>query len=433
MKKIAIIGAGYTGLAMAKKLIENGFDVTIFEKENDIGGIAQTVNLYDKEIEKHYRHIFKSDKYVINLLKELNLLDKLKWIETKMGYYTNNSIYTFGTPISLLKFKPLNYIEKIRFGLSIINIRLIKNYKNLEKYTAKEWIINNYGKKIYETIWEPLLNSKFGNEKEIISMSWLWGKICLRSSSSTLNGEKLGYLKGSYGLLTKKIEQYLKERNCKIYTNMLVENVLKKDNMWEINSGKIKEKFDVVVSTVAYPITQNIFHNYLDEEELEKINKLEYTCAKTLVLISKKSLTNYYWINIGDNTFPFGGVIEHTNMISKEEYNNKNIIYISNYMYKDQNLYKMQPKELINYYFPFIKKLNKNFKISDIEEVLCYEEDFAQPIIKKEYSEKILNSKLNAKGLYVAGMAQIYPEDRGMNYAIKIGEEVAIEIIDTYK
>ena len=207
MKKIAIIGAGYTGLTIAKELINKGYDVSIFEKDNNIGGIAQTIGTFDTMLEKHYRHIFKSDSYVLKLLDELNLADQLQWNETKMGYYTNNKIFHFGTPISLLKFKPLNLWQKFLFGLSIIHIKLIKNYKKLEIYTAEEWITKKYGNKVYKTVWEPLLISKFGKDKSQISMSWLWGKICLRSSSTTTNGEKLGYLKGSYGVLTEKLRK----------------------------------------------------------------------------------------------------------------------------------------------------------------------------------------------------------------------------------
>lgn len=423
-KNVAIIGAGYTGLAIAKRLIENGCTVEIFEESNEIGGIAKSIDIEGAKLEKHYRHIFKSDKYVIDLIKELGIYEKLKWPETKMGYFTDDLIYAFGTPITLLTFKPLSFLDKMKFGFCIINIKLIKNYKKLEKITAEEWIKSRYGKNVYEKIWEPLLISKFGENKDKISMAWLWGKICLRSSSTTMKGERLGYLEGSYETLTNALEEYLKNNNCKIHNNKSVNSIQKNENnKWIINTEK--EEFDCVVSTTAYPITQKIYKQYLSEEENSIMNKLEYTSAKTLMIVSNKSFSKYYWINIGDKSIPFGGIIEHTNMIDKKEYNGKNIIYISNYMYKTDKLYKMKAEELIEEYFKAMQKINPKFSKNDIEKVLVFEEEYAQPIIKTNYSNDKIEIKLNEKGLYVSSMAQIYPEDRGMNYAIKTGYETA--------
>ena len=239
-KKVAIIGAGYTGLSCAKKLCENGFDVTIFEATNEIGGIAKCIDCYNTKIEKHYRHIFKSDRYVIKLIKELGIDNRLKWNETQMAYYSKDGIYKFGTPISLLKYKPLNLKEKIKFGTSIIKIKLIKDYKEIEKYTANEWICKNCGESVYKKIWKPLLVSKFGDKEKEISMSWLWGKIKLRSSSSTFKGEKLGYIEGSFDILTQKLKEDLLKNNCKILYNEKVEKVEKNNDSYIVKTRKIK-------------------------------------------------------------------------------------------------------------------------------------------------------------------------------------------------
>ena len=180
--KIAIIGAGYSGMTMAKELIENGYEVTIFEKNNYVGGMCDTVEICGTRLEKYYRHIFKSDKEAIQLIKELGLEDELVWPGTKMGYLSDNKIYEFGTPISLLKFKPISFINKIRFGANVLNIKFIKDYKKIEKYTAEEWLKPRIGERAYSKIWEPLLISKFGEQKSKVSMAWLWGKIKLRST-----------------------------------------------------------------------------------------------------------------------------------------------------------------------------------------------------------------------------------------------------------
>lgn len=162
--KIGIIGAGYSGLTIAKELEKNGQEVIIFEKNNYVGGMVDTVSICGTKLEKYYRHIFKSDKEAISLIEEMGLKDELIWPSTKMGYLTNREIYEFGTPISLLKFKGLSLIQKLRFGFNVIHIKLINDYKKLEKETAENWLKTRIGKDAYSKIWEPLLISKFGEK-----------------------------------------------------------------------------------------------------------------------------------------------------------------------------------------------------------------------------------------------------------------------------
>ena len=434
MKKIAIIGSGYTALSLAKKLVEEkskDIEVTIFEKTDEIGGIAKCIDAYGTRLEKHYRHIFKSDKYVLELLEDLGLSDKMQWPETKMAYYSEKGLYAFGTPFTLLKYKPLSFIEKMIFGFSIVKIKLMKDYKKIEKYTAEEWMIKNCGEKIYQKIWEPLLFSKFGNEKSKISMSWLWGKINLRSTSGTLEGERLGYLDGSYDVLTQKLNEFLLSNNCKILLNEEVTKVSKENNIFLLETKEgVKEKFDFVVNTACYDITKNIFDSNLTDEEKKKMENLKHTSAKTLVIYTTQSFSKFYWTNIGDKSIPFGGIIEHTNMIDKEKYQGTNIIYISNYMDKNDKLFSMNENELFDEYLPYLQKINPEFKKENVKKLEIYEELYAQPVITTNYSDSKIDEEITEKGIYMGTMAQIYPEDRGMNYAIRTGYEIADKILE---
>lgn len=422
MKKVLILGAGYTGMSAAKKLLENGFkDITIYEKEDYVGGMAKCIEFENTYIEKHYRHIFKSDKYVIDLINQMNLSEKLIWPKTKMGYYTQNNIYAFGQPLTLLTFKPFNLFQKIRFGISYIKIKMTNNVEKLEEITAKDWLIKNCGNYIYETIWEPLLDQKFGNKKEEISMAWLWGKICLRSSSLSLNREELGYLKGSFELLTNKLKEYLISNGVKICLNSEVNEIKYDNNKWNV----LENRFDIIITTLPYHINIKLFKYFLTESEKKKMELVKYTSARTMILYLKNSLSDYYWLNIGDKSVPFGGVIEHTNLINSQNYNGKNIVYISNYMYKDNELYSLNKEELLERYMVALNKIYKNFSKDDIIDYKVFSEEYAQPIIEKNYSNIKMPYNLSKKGLYMATMPQIYPEDRGMNYAIKSGYEIA--------
>ena len=136
-KKIAIIGAGYTGLSAAKKLLNEGFEVTIYEKDKEPGGMTRTISVAGTEIEEYYRHIFKCDKYVIDLIDELELKHKLKWLKAKMGYHIKDKNYRFGQPLTLLTFKPLGLIQKIRFRYRSCKTKAYKRLEKIRKYYCR--------------------------------------------------------------------------------------------------------------------------------------------------------------------------------------------------------------------------------------------------------------------------------------------------------
>lgn len=432
--KIGIIGAGYSGLTIAKELEKNGQDVTIFEKNNYVGGMVDTVEICGTRLEKYYRHIFKSDREAIKLIKEMGLENELIWPATKMGYLTNKRAYLFGTPISLLKYKPLKLIQKLRFGFNVIHIKLINDYKKLEKVTAEKWLKDRIGDKVYSQVWEPLLISKFGEKKDQISMAWLWGKIKLRSTSSTPEGEQLGYIKGSYQKLTDNFYKYLLNKNVDIKLETSVKEVIKDNDKYIVkytrNEKEEKEEFDVIVSTIDYKGFEKLFNKYMNEEEKQKIQKVNYTSARTMMIVANKSFSPFYWLNIGDNDIPFGGIIEHTNFIDKSNYDNNHILYISNYMTEDNKLYNVSKEELLKEYMKSLTKINKEFTMENIKDYYVFDEKYAQPIIECNYSEYIMDDKLEKERIYLCTMPQIYPEDRGMNYAIKLGSKVANEVLE---
>ncbi len=435
--KIGIIGAGYSGLTIAKELIEKGQDVTIYEKQPYVGGMVDTIEIFDTKLEKYYRHIFKSDKEVIQLIKDMGLEKELIWPATKMGYLTNKRPYLFGTPISLLKFKPLNFIQKLRFGFNVIHIKLINDYKKLEKVTAEKWLKDRIGDKVYSQVWEPLLISKFGEKKDKISMAWLWGKIKLRSTSTTPEGEQLGYIKGSYQKLTDNLYKFLIDKKVNIKLETSVNEVIKQNDKYIIeynsNGKKEKEEFDIIVSTIDYRSFEKLFNKYMNSEEKNKIEKVNYTSARTMMIVTNKSFSPFYWLNIGDNDIPFGGIIEHTNFIDKSNYNNNHILYISNYMTEDNKLYNLSKEELLKEYMKSLTKINKEFTMKNIKDYYVFDEKYAQPIIECNYSEYIMDDKLQNEKIYLCTMPQIYPEDRGMNYAIKSGISIANKILEENK
>jgi len=251
-------------------------------------------------------------------------------------------------------------------------------------------------------------------------MAWLWGKIKLRGSSKENGREALGYFDGSIGVLLHKLEDKLIKNGCNIILDSEVQRIDKKSK-FNIITKLGESTYDGVISTIPLPEFIRISRGMLPNSYIEEKKSIEYTAVSCMILLLKRQLSKYYWLNIGDESIPFGGLIEHTNMIGKKVYKGNNILYISNYLYKDNAYFDMDIEDLLDQYIPHIKKINPKFDKSWINDKFLFKDVFAQPIIKKGYLSIKPELETPIEGLYVANMCSIYPEDRGVNYAIKYG------------
>ena len=436
--KIAIIGAGATGLAAAYELCKHGHQVVIYEKDSFLGGHASTFQIGDARLERGYHHWFTNDTNIIELVNEIGLGHQIRWIEPKVGTLHDGKIYNFVTPIDLLKFTPLKLIDRLRLGLSTFYLQLQKRWRNFEHITAVEWLSKYAGKQAYEIFWRPMLRGKFGdNHYRHVGMTWVWGKIHTRVASRDrgMLKEKLGYPIGSFGEIFEKLQQIIIEQGGEINLSTQIHEIIIENNRAtgvRINLPNKKssvQKFDAIIVTTPSHIFSKLVP-YLPQDYAAKLMSLSYLSAVIMILILKRPLSNMYWLNIADRSIPFVGVIEHTNLISTKFYNNKHIVYLSNYLDTNNPLYNMNHNELLQEYIPHINKINPQFKSSWIETSYHYKINDAQPIIETNYSSKILDHKTPFEFLYLANTTQIYPQDRGTNYSVKIGQTVANMLID---
>lgn len=438
--KIAIIGAGATGLAAAYELCKHGHQVVIYEKDSFLGGHASTFQIGDTHLERGYHHWFTNDTNIIDLVDEIGLGHQIRWVEPKVGTLYDGKIYNFVTPVDLLKFTPLKLIDRLRLGLSTFYLQLQKRWRNFEHITAVEWLSKYAGKQAYEIFWRPMLRGKFGdNHYKNVGMAWVWGKIHTRVASRNrgMMKEKLGYPIGSFGEIFEKLQQIIIEQGGEFNLSTQIHEIIIENNRAtgvRINLSDKKymvEKFDAIIVTTPSHIFSKLVPS-LPHDYATKLMNLNYLSAVIMILILKHPLSKMYWLNIADRSIPFVGVIEHTNLISSKFYNNKHIVYLSNYLDTNNPLYNMDHNELLQEYIPHINKINPQFELSWIETSYHYKINDAQPIIETNYSSKILDHKTPFDFLYLANTTQIYPQDRGTNYSVKIGQTVANMLIDDH-
>ncbi len=432
--RVAVIGGGLAGLVAADRLLSGGLSVTVFEKFPEAGGLVGVVSVGGTPLERYYHHLFTSDVDYVSFAKEFGLEKDLLWLKSRMGFLSGGRLYDFGTPASLLSFTPLGLRGRLEFILSTLKLRSDADWKGLEGETAMGWMRRKgYGRAL-EAVWGPLLRQKYGRRAEDVGLVWLWGKIALRTRSrdKTGLGERLGYLRGSFGRGVAAVLARVKARGGDVRTSRPVRLVQRRGGGFDVTSlGGVAggtETFDLVLSTVAIPELLRLAPD-LPEDIRKTWGAISYCHALCPILELDRSLSPYYWLNVGDDTMPFGGVIEHTNFLSPSDYGGRHVVYLSNYVLPDDPRWKMRDEDLWAAYLPALKVINPAFDESWILAKQIGRAEYAQPIVVPHYSKLLPSLETPVAGLWSACMAQTYPEDRGQNYAIRIGREAADAIL----
>ncbi len=437
--KVGIIGAGALGLSAAYELGLRGHETHVFERDSFLGGQASTFDVGGGRLERGYHHLFRSDTDMVDLIDELGLSPKLHWIESKVGLFHGDRIWNFASPKDLLTFKPLGLLDRFRLGLVTLYLQKTKNWRKFEGVTARDWVEKRAGKRPYEVIWEPMLRGKFGKHYDEVSMAWLWGKIFLRVASRERlwEREKLGYPIGSFAEIFEALDRRIREMGSGVSLSTGVKRVVVEEGRaagLEVGPpGAPPElhRFDAVIATTPSFVFTRLVPK-LPQSYLDKLTGVTYLAAVLAILVLDRPLTAKYWLNIADRTIPFVGVIEQTNFVDPSLYGGNHVVYLTNYPAAADPIYRMSPEELLEEYLPHLLRLNPEFNRSWIREYHHHKVDAAQPIIGVNYGQRIPDNRTPIPGLYLANTTQIYPEDRGTNYSVRLGRQVARMVLEDH-
>lgn len=425
-----IIGGGFTGLAAAYDLTRAGHKVTVLEADSYVGGLAGAFETDGERLDRFYHHWFTNDLEVMGLIADLGLSDEVVVNPTNTGVYYNRSVFKLSTPLDLLKFTPLPFIDRIRLGILTLRARRVKDWKVLEHKTAAEWLRALGGERVYKVMWEPLMQGKFGPYAEKISAVWMWNKLKLRGGSRGKAGEeRLAYFKGSFARLAEATADAVTAAGGDVRVNTPVERFYRReDGRWVAQGPWGSVESDELIATPALPLIADMIEDWASPDYLAALRRIEYIGNVCLVLQLDRSLSSTYWLNVNDPSFPYVGVIEHTNFEKPETYAGDHVVYLSKYLPHTEALYLMSPQEVLDYSLPYLQTMFPAFERSWIKDYKVWKARWSQPVVEKRYSELIPSVQGPLPGLHICSMAQIYPEDRGTNYAIREGRKLAQEL-----
>lgn len=427
-KDLTIIGGGITGLATAYIAAKAGRKVRVLEASPKLGGLLNTFEIQGSRLEFYYHHFFTHDAELNWLIKDLGIQNKLIFKETSMGVFRNNKIFNFNGPADLLKFSPIGFFDKMRFAFSSLYLGKFADWKKFEGVPAIKWLRKWAGKGTTKSLWEPLLNIKFGPYAEVVPLSWLVGRLRQRMNSRKGGDERLGYLEGSLQTLLDSLVSKLEEMGVELHVATPVESVVI-DNS-QIKSVKTPNQEFVdsqYIFTIPTPIISKLFKEH-DKNYSNDLDRVEYFGAICTILEMDKSLSDIYWLNVADDDYPFGGVIEQTNFIGPEHYKGKHIAYLSRYFAHSEDIAKMNKDEVRTEMLKGVERMFPAFKAEDVTDVHIFRTDFAATVCDLNFSDKVHSVSMPFKNGYIANMAHLYPDERSTNNSIRVAAELCKEL-----
>jgi len=428
--KIAIIGAGFAGMSAAYDLIKAGHEVTVLESAEHVGGLAGGFKEphWDWSVEKFYHHWFQSDSSMLGLIEELGWMDKVMFPRPLTVMLYKDKWYPFDSIVNALLFPGLGFgLNKIRFGFVGLFLRLTKNWRSLEKTTADAWMLKWAGKKVYEQMWKPLLIGKFGPFYKDVNMAWMWARIHARTS-------RLGTFEGGFQKFADMFAAKLRGMGVEIKLGTQVKFIKQNpEKGLMIDAGGRVESYDKVLVTTSPGLMAKLCPD-LPENYLKGLLELKSMGAvvMTLSLKHQLSMQGYYWFNLPkDAGYPMLALVEHTNFVSKDHFGGDHIVYAGDYLEVGHEYFAMTDEELLERFIPALQKFNPEFTRDWVNKIWVWKTNYAQPVPLVNHSKNIPAVQTPIEGLFFASMSQVYPWDRGTNFAVEIGRRAARMMLES--
>jgi protoporphyrinogen oxidase len=428
----AIVGGGMLGMTLAYRLAQQGQSVTLFESAPELGGLASAWQLEDITWDKHYHVTLLSDLTLRSLLRELNLEQDMKWVETKTGVYADGTLYSVSNAIEFLQFPPLRWIDKLRLGFTILYGARIENWKRLETIPVTTWLKRWSGDRTFQKFWLPLLKAKLGENYKIASASFIWSTIArLYAARRTgLKKELFGYLPGGYARILKRFGEVLQE------TGVVVQLGDRITQVEQLPTGKLKlhsqngqtTTFGQVVITTAAPIAAKLCPQ-LSTSEQNRLKGIQYQGILCASVLLKNPLSSYYVTNITESWVPFTGVIEMTALVDPKEFGGRSLVYLPKYVPSDDEAFNVSDKVLQEQFIQALEQMYPEFHSSHAIGFQVSRVKYVVAVPTLNYSKKLPPMHTSIPGLHIINSAHILNGTLNVNETVQLAEQAVVDLL----
>ncbi|WP_339856788.1 NAD(P)/FAD-dependent oxidoreductase [uncultured Nisaea sp.] len=421
-QRIAVLGAGPMGLAVAYQLTLDGHQPVLFEADDRIGGMTATFDFNGLDIERYYHFHCTSDEDFLQALDELGIADRMRWTETKMGYWYQERLQTWGTPIALLKFQGLSFLGKFRYGLHAFLATKRTDWRPLDTVEATGWIKRWVGAEAYEILWRRLFEYKFYEYSGSLSAAWIWSRIRrIGRSRYNLFREKLGYLEGGSGTFLTAMKAAIESKGGEIRLETPVEKVIISDRkVVGVQTGGKVEPFEKVISTIPLPFVPRIIPD-LPADILDKFKALKNIAVVCVIAKLRKAVTENFWLNTNDPEMDIPGLVEYTNLRPLDHH----VVYVPFYLPGEHPLFAEPDETFLEKVRRYLKKINPALNDDDFIDLYASRYRYAQPVCEPGHLDNLPSVALPVQGLWVADTSYYYPEDRGISESTGFGRAMA--------
>lgn len=425
-QRVAVLGAGPMGLAVAYQLARDGHKPVVFEADDRVGGMTAAFDFSGTTIERYYHFHCISDHAFLKVLDELGLASKMRWVETKMGYWYQNRLQPWGNPIALLKFKGLSLTAKFRYGLHAFLSTKRNDWNPLDNVEATGWIKRWVGAEAWEVLWKRLFDYKFYHYTDNLSAAWIWSRIRrIGRSRYSLFREKLGYLDGGSDTLLQALKADIEKHGGIICLKSPVNRVIiEHGKVQGVVCGEEIQRFDKVISTVPLPYVPSLMPD-LPQDILARFAALKNVAVVCVIAKLRKPLTENFWLNTNDPEMDIPGLVEYTNLRPMNEH----IVYVPFYMPGEHPKFAEPDQAFLDKVRRYLKKINPTLNDEDFIDIRASRYRHAQPICDPGYLDRLPPVSLPVQGLWVADTSYYYPEDRGISESIDFGRNMARDAV----
>ncbi len=420
---VAVIGAGIAGLAAAYRLSQRGFQVTLIERRRKPGGLARCIELGSGRIECYYHFICGGDRYLIKLAGELGL--EIRWRPAPVGQWINGRLWPFSTALDLLRFAPLSLSGRLRMGLHAAKCQKMKSWQHLDRLTAKQWLLDTVGSEVYEKVWRPLLEIKFGPYHDRVSAAWLWHRIWRVGTSrrSALRPDIMGHIVGGSCALFDALIDRLSSAGAEVNLGCNAQALCRTPSGLTVRTDRGELSCDAVVLAIALPEAAKLLQP-LDGDFAGQLSAVPYLAVLCGLVVLESPMADYFWVNINDPAIPFNGFIEYSNLNPSTGVWGGHIVYIPVYAPRDSEAF-LAPDDLWRERFiQSLARINPAAGES-AKQVTITRDIYAQPVCEPGFAARIPPIKTPVPGVYLLESTQLYPADRNLSGMIGLANRCA--------
>lgn len=424
-----VIGGGVGGLAAARRLAQAGTEVTVLEAAPQLGGLVRDFEIAGMPLERFYHYLVPGEQDILDLIDELGLTPLVEWFPSSIGILDHGHLWHFTTPVDLLRFKPLKPVDRLRAGIGALRLGRIDEWESLDEKSARQWLTELTGAAVTAAVWDPLLRAKFGPAAPDVPAAWMWGRLQQRNGARKGTGEMIGYLRGGFHLLFDALEADLAGLGVTVRTGARVDRLLLDGTrVVGVKTGGEELSADEVLFAGTLPKLNDLVPAELADPRWASARGLGCLCV---IFDSPVALTDTFWTNVCDADVPFGGIIEHTNLLPPSRYDGRHVVYLSRYFTPDEDVATADVDSTAEEWLKICAELFPHFDPGQVKEVHAFRTPYGAPLVSYPYLPQIPPTEAHLQGLYLATTAQIYPQDRGMSEGIKRGIQVAEQMLDS--